>query len=458
MAHLEVYILNYNGKRFLSDCLESLTLLEVDEHTINVNVVDNGSCDDSKDFVNSKFPQFNFIDLKSNYGFSGGNNRGVHTRRKELKQKGIVPDFHVFLNNDTIVDKNWAVNALNAFKKYEGTQHRVGIVGSKSVFFDKFFVFDLIIEPGFSPADYGSADTRNLGIMLEGGLNGENIYTDFKRSKIINGYSEENNCRWISPKTRFYVAVKDKNESISINMKLVNGHIAKIEQTFKIVDVATKKIFKTGKITAEAPFVLNLSVLPSNFVDVIQNAGTFVKENWQAGDRGFLEVDEGQYENQYFADSICGVSLFIKDSLFTKLGGYDENYFAYFEDTDLSLRARIEGYKCVYTPDSKIRHIHCGSGGEYSEYFNINVAYSHLIFSSKLMNRKQWKMKKDEFLSYVKNEYKNFWLDESLDGKPNLRAYFRYIKRYPKFLKNRFYSILKKPSKTLLSLNSYEHG
>ena len=48
MAHAEVYILNYNGAHHLGPCLEALSRVELGGHTLGVNVVDNGSSDNSE--------------------------------------------------------------------------------------------------------------------------------------------------------------------------------------------------------------------------------------------------------------------------------------------------------------------------------------------------------------------------------------------------------------------------
>ncbi|MDD3498637.1 MAG: glycosyltransferase family 2 protein [Candidatus Moranbacteria bacterium] len=57
------------------------------------------------------------------------------------------------------------------------------------------------------------------------------------------------------------------------------------------------------------------------------------------------------------ADWATGAAMFIKKDLFTELGGFDENFFLYFEDIDLCKRARERGKKVIYFPYFKVRHI-----------------------------------------------------------------------------------------------------
>ncbi len=56
-------------------------------------------------------------------------------------------------------------------------------------------------------------------------------------------------------------------------------------------------------------------------------------------------------------DWICGASMLIRTSVFEMLGGFDENYFLYYEETDLCLRARQAGIATWYVPESRVMHI-----------------------------------------------------------------------------------------------------
>ncbi len=55
-------------------------------------------------------------------------------------------------------------------------------------------------------------------------------------------------------------------------------------------------------------------------------------------------------------NAISGAAFVMRRALYEALGGFDGLLFMYMEDTDLSLRARQMGYKCLYTPHSVIYH------------------------------------------------------------------------------------------------------
>jgi hypothetical protein len=85
--------------------------------------------------------------------------------------------------------------------------------------------------------------------------------------------------------------------------------------------------------------------------------------------RGFLDIgreerDERQYDSGGFEPfSFCGGAALIKWAVFEKAGGFDEMFFMYFEDVDLSWRLRLLGYQIGFAPDAKVAHFFSGSAG-----------------------------------------------------------------------------------------------
>ena len=56
----------------------------------------------------------------------------------------------------------------------------------------------------------------------------------------------------------------------------------------------------------------------------------------------------------------CGAACMVRQDVFVKLGGFDEDFFMVYEDVDLSYRARLLGHRCVYVSDAIVHH--AGSG------------------------------------------------------------------------------------------------
>lgn len=54
---------------------------------------------------------------------------------------------------------------------------------------------------------------------------------------------------------------------------------------------------------------------------------------------------------------VCGAACLLRRELFDALGGYDERYFAFYEDVDLNVRARIAGWRFGYVPEAIVWHL-----------------------------------------------------------------------------------------------------
>lgn len=103
---ISVIIVNFNGKRWLDDCLTSLSKQTYKNY--EVILVDNGSTDGSAAYVKSKFPKVKVIRNKENSGFAGGNNVGY---------QNSGGDYILLLNNDTKVEPDFLEKFYMSFKE-----------------------------------------------------------------------------------------------------------------------------------------------------------------------------------------------------------------------------------------------------------------------------------------------------------------------------------------------------
>ncbi len=75
----------------------------------------------------------------------------------------------------------------------------------------------------------------------------------------------------------------------------------------------------------------------------------------------------------------AAAALYARDD-FIKAGGFDEDYFSYFEDVDLSFRLRLAGGRCLYVPQAVVYHVGSASTGKDSD-FSIYYGYRNLIWT-----------------------------------------------------------------------------
>ena len=78
---------------------------------------------------------------------------------------------------------------------------------------------------------------------------------------------------------------------------------------------------------------------------------------------GHGEVDRGQFENEEFVFGACAAAALYRRSVFGEIGRFDEDFFAYCEDGDVSFRAQLAGHRCLYVPDAVVYHVGSVSTG-----------------------------------------------------------------------------------------------
>ncbi len=91
---------------------------------------------------------------------------------------------------------------------------------------------------------------------------------------------------------------------------------------------------------------------------LIDSAGTFITSVGHANGIGWKEHDGPEYNQPKEVFMVSGGGCLIKRSVIEKIGLFDEDFFAYFEDVDFCLRAQLKGIKCWYVPKAIIYHIH----------------------------------------------------------------------------------------------------
>ncbi|MDR1552195.1 MAG: glycosyltransferase family 2 protein [Prevotellaceae bacterium] len=92
-----VVILNWNGRKIMEEFLPSVVKYTTCEQT-KIIIADNGSTDDSLEFLSQNFSDVEQIVLDKNYGFAGGYNRALEK---------VNAKYFVLLNSDVEVSENW---------------------------------------------------------------------------------------------------------------------------------------------------------------------------------------------------------------------------------------------------------------------------------------------------------------------------------------------------------------
>jgi GT2 family glycosyltransferase len=125
---VSILVLNYNGKKFLKACFDSL--FESNYPNYEVVLVDNKSTDDSVAFTRKHYPQIRIVQTNLNGGYSRAYNIAFGVCQAK---------YLVLLNNDVVVNKNWLeplVAAAEADEKIAALQPKI-----RSLIDDGFFEY-----------------------------------------------------------------------------------------------------------------------------------------------------------------------------------------------------------------------------------------------------------------------------------------------------------------------------
>lgn len=105
MNQISIIIPNYNGELFLNRCFESLTQ---QEHIHEIIIIDNGSSDNSVNYIKSNYPELILIENKKNLGFAIAVNQGL---------KASSGKYIFLLNNDMELEKRCISHLLKCIEK-----------------------------------------------------------------------------------------------------------------------------------------------------------------------------------------------------------------------------------------------------------------------------------------------------------------------------------------------------
>jgi GT2 family glycosyltransferase len=144
-----VVIANWNGKKYLKDCLDSLRTQSYKD--FRVILIDNGSEDDSVDFLKKNYPEVILKEINRNIGFAAGYNLGFRLALKDENIKWVIA-----LNNDTKLDKDYLQEITDCAKRHPDA----GSIQPKILNFYDPEKFDSV---GITIAKDGTAHNRGFG-------------------------------------------------------------------------------------------------------------------------------------------------------------------------------------------------------------------------------------------------------------------------------------------------------
>jgi hypothetical protein len=360
-------VLNFDGGDMTLECLDSLLASDWPSGRLDVVMVDNGSLDDVVERVatDERYRSIRVLEPLANLGFAGGCNLGI----------GVAGDheYVALLNNDATVDPGW----LRAMVPVAESDERIGAVAAKMLFAHRFHGIEFDV-PDASHILKG--EPRLLGVRVSGvRLDGERVDDRLAFDEGFHGAEPpqlkdgEEIARWSSAAAALRIASDGTAPStISVRLSCLEPRDFTLRSSIDVV---------TGTVDRD-PQWFDVKIPPEPF-DVINNVGSNLFAGGFGGDRGFLEVDEGQYDEPADVFAWCGGAVLLKRRYLDAVGTFDERFFLYYEDTDLSWRGQLRGWRYVYEPTALVRHHHAQSSGVGSPLFRFATERNRLLVLAK---------------------------------------------------------------------------
>lgn len=361
-----VIVLNYQGEKVIDGVINSLLKLNYPKDRFEIIVVDNNSQDKSREIlseISDSHKKIKLINLGKNFGFSKGNNAGI----KQAKGEYVV-----LLNNDCIVEKNWLKELVKTALKDE----KIFAVNSKILLYPKFINISFQINPKLIPVFtwlsksklYEKMDSQLYYLPLW--KKDDAFRIELPYEPYLDDYVEFNilfNSREIRLKDKIdlrKIIIFD-NEALKVSKVIRSGDDVEYKITVKV----------SGRKVSEKS------------VNKIQNAGIMVFQDGYgrdigaivSGNKQYHEYDSKQYDQEREVYAACGAAVLYNKKVLDKIGYLDESFFMYYEDVEISERARFAGFKSVYSPKAIVRHHHALFSKEWSPFFIYHVEKGRLL-------------------------------------------------------------------------------
>lgn len=95
----------------------------------------------------------------------------------------------------------------------------------------------------------------------------------------------------------------------------------------------------------------------------LHTVGDYVRTDGTFDSRGVWQADEGQFDREEYVFGAAGVAPAFRRRMLDEIGLFDADFFSYCEDVDLSWRAQLAGYRCIYAPRAVLYHKVSATGG-----------------------------------------------------------------------------------------------
>ena len=322
---VRVVVVTHNAREVTLRCLGALERTGWAADRLEVVLVDNASSDGVVEEVRHAHPAVTVISSSENEGFGRACNRAM--------QDLSAIDHVALVNNDAIPEPGWLAPLVDALEADAG----LGAVSPK-------VLLDTHVQ-GVVLAQAAGALLTVSDLALDDEPAGARVTADERFHPASDGSPAWSTTR---PEAGFWWPVDGRPLS----------RVALSLLTDRPVEVSlSTRADRCAVVVDRLPTSVDLA-LPTEPESAINSVGGVLYEGWFGGDRGYLELDRGQYDEPAEVFSWSGAAVLLRAGYLHDVGLFNPGLFLYYEDFELSWRGRLRGWRYRTVPDSVVRHEH----------------------------------------------------------------------------------------------------
>jgi len=337
---ISVIVTNYNGLVHLKDLFDSLDAQTY--RRFETIFVDDGSEDNSVDYAFSRGAKI--VNTPGRVGFAKANNLGLEVAKGELV---------ALVNNDMRLDPN----CFERLRRTIDEDPQIGAVAPLIRFWSKFRRFELSSgAPFVLDATALRSSLSYKKYFVRAGADGKkhiSALSDDGRYTIVIDIPVEGSFQPLTIGSVASSIVSVKCGVCRLNFKLEEG--IDLNASLDMSDAALGEFF------------------------IVNNAGSQEYGPLEPGDRGLGQIDSGQF-GQGFIEYFCGGAVLLRRDALLGNDLFISELEAYYEDSELSVRLRSNGFLIKFEPEAIVYHRHSASHIEHSAFWRRNTFRNRILF------------------------------------------------------------------------------
>jgi GT2 family glycosyltransferase len=337
---LRAVVVNYNGGDEVLGCLRALLASDWPSDCLEVVLIDNGSVDGSDARIEAELPAVRVVRSPGNLGYPA-----INQVTSDLTGVDLV----AIVNPDTVV----APDCLRLLAAALDEDSRVG-AACPLILLDGVYR-----EVRF---DLDGASRASLDLLA----------VDADRWHLTGPKVRRRWHRGVAWTVGDGSVLRTTADRVSLRLRAQRPGRLVLTSGAERVEVAVGR----------RPIDVSIGV-GGTAIEIVQNAGSVIGPHGVGLNRGYHQPDGSSFEVPVDVPAWCGAAVLLRSAYLQDVGLLDPRWFLYYEDTDLSWRGLLRGWRYRYVPAARVSHAHSTTIGHGSAVYDVQHARNRILTVTK---------------------------------------------------------------------------